>query len=74
MPDIIARYDEDTDRNDRQRKQGGAQEAVKVLACAYADYARDVRAWLDLNLESRRPDGISGSDDRGDPPTAGTRS
>jgi hypothetical protein len=56
MPPRLVR-DEDTDRNLPPLWEA---EAVKQIACGYADYQRRIRAWLDLNLESRRPSAQDG--------------
>lgn len=51
---------EDTDRGVRGSREMVEREAGKQLACAFALYANKIRAWLDLNLESRRPDSAAG--------------
>lgn len=69
MPNRLARkHDEDTDPVppsrpglQRQAVPSPADEAGKQLACLMADYAADIRAWLDLNLPHRRPGGLRGA-------------
>jgi hypothetical protein len=53
MPPQRLAHNEDTDHSLNQAQDA---EAVRQLGCAYADYRRRITAWLDLNLESRRPD------------------
>ncbi len=57
MPSRLSSRSHDEDTNGLNTDGAVAHEAGRQIACSFADYASDLRAWLDLNLESRRARG-----------------